>query len=271
MFNRILLAYDASDLAEHAFSVSLDVAAAAGMSIFAVHAIEPAPPPIVGDPVAGFDPAPITFNTAEEVREERARFEERMQALAAAAEARGVGFESHIDTGRVIDTVVNMAGARDIICVGRKGRFARAGLGSSTRRLVSCAPCPVLIVSGESRLVHRVVGVFDGSSPSKRALAAAQDLAGQAQWTLGVLGVAAGGASEEAMARAHDLAPDAEIITLAENEYDEAALIEHAVTDAGHALLVMGAYPESWLHRLFFGDATAHVLERVGAPVLLVH
>ena len=124
--------------------------------------------------------------------------------------------------------------------------------------------------AGESQARNRYTFF---ASEAKKAVAMAQSLAGQTSWPLAVLAAAGHGKSlDEARARAQELAPSAELVPLSEEEQgDVGRIVEHAAHKGGFSLIVMGAYPDSWLHRLFFGGATEHVLSKVPGPIVLVH
>lgn len=277
MAARIIVAFDGSELASEAFAYARMLARATGAGILGVHVLEPVPPPIVAETMAGVDAAPamVEFDDAarKEIEAEEKRFEHEFATMRAACEAESIPFESRIDVGLLVPALIEIAGAEDMIAIGMKGRFARAGLGSSARALIRKAPCPVLVAGGPRRDVNRVLSVFDGSSVSKRAIALARDLSRATNWPHTLLVIGAGDMTpEEAKARAAELAPEAAIVE-SRPDASEAKQIEEAARHAGDAIIVMGAYPDSWLHQLFFGfgGTTAQVLSKVGAPVLMVH
>ncbi len=278
MPGRIIVAYDGSELAREAFAFSAMLAEAIGASIVGLHVLEPVAPPIVAESMAGIDAAPAMAEYDDLARRdedaERARFEREFAELAGVCAQRSIPFESRTEVGLLIPLLVDLAGAEDVIAIGMKGRFARAGLGSSAKSLIKKAPCPVLVASGPLRPVNRVLAVYDGSAVSKRALAEGKRLAEKAGWPLTVLAASSGDATlDEALDRAHELSDGAPVVSYGAEGKSEAEQITQAAEHAGYAIIVMGAYPDSWLHQLFFGfgGTTAEVLARVGAPVLMVH
>ena len=278
MPKRIIVAYDGSDLAREAFEFSVTLAEATGASIMGLHVLEPVPPPVVAESIAGIDATPTLpeFDAAARRNEdaERARFEREFGVQAKASAAKGVPYQSGVEVGLLIPALVDLAGAEDLIAIGMKGRFARAGLGSSAKSLIKKAPCPVLVASGPSRPIRRVLAVFDGSAVSKRAVARGRRIAEASGWPLTVLVAAYADATlDEAIDKAQELAPNAAVVSTGVKGESKAAQIEEAAEHADDALVVMGAYPDSWLHQLFFsfGGTTANVLARVDAPVLMVH
>lgn len=273
MPKRILVAYDGSHDAREAFAYALILAKETGAAIVGVHAMEPGvPPAVLADPMVGYDVGPALAMQHEQIEAERAVAKKGLAELSEECDRRAIAFSQVMTAGRLLDVLTDEANATDIIAVGRKGRFKRSGFGSSTRSLIEHAPCPVLIVSGPMRPLVRVLAVFDNSSESKRAVAFAESLAAGTNWTLSILAVAGHGHSlDETLERARSMTQGAEIMAFSEEEQrDEGRLIEYAATTNGYSLLVMGAYADSWLHRLFFGGTTEHVLESVGAPVILV-
>jgi len=278
MFKRIIIAFDGSDLAREAVAYGRMIAEAAGAEILALHVIEPTAPPTMGEGLAAFDPGPAMAEYARQTEadasEERQWAEKELKELTGFCEQWEVPCSTRIESGLLVPTLVDVASADDLIAVGMKGRFARGGIGSTTKTLITRSPCPVMVVSGSLRPVNRALGVFDGTSVSKRAVEKANELAKQTGWPLSILAV--GGEYldlDDALDRAQELSPDAQVITYQPEGHNEAEQIEEAVKHAGYGLLVMGAYPDSWLHQLFFGfgGTTAHVLSHAGAPVVLVH
>ena len=278
MAHRIIVACDGSDMAREAFALSVTIAAATRATILGLHVLELVPPPIIAESIAGVDAAPALAEFDESARRdeqaERARFAREFDDLERACAERGVPFERAIEVGLLIPALVGLAGGDDIIAIGMKGRFARGGLGSSTKSLIKKAPCPVLIASGPARPINRVLAVFDGSTVSKRALAEAQRWAEESGWPLAVLAVSNPDATlDETLDQAHRLAGGATVVTADAEGRTEAEQIETAAQHTSESVIVMGAYPDSWLHQLFFGfgGTTAHVLSHVGAPVLIMH
>ena len=272
MIKRVLAAFDGSDLSREAFAYAVMLAEPAGLEVVGVHVLEPDPPALItGDP-AMVDPTPLILEQERERAAQREWAEGELSEMEKACARRGIPFSSHIVSGPLLSELTEVATATDLIAVGKKGRFARAGIGSTTAALVKCSPCPVMVVSGPMRPVNRVLAVSDGSSVSKRAVAEGRSFAESAGWPLTLLAAAGHDHTlSEALDQAQQLAPEATVISLSEDEQrHEGELIEHAAGADQYALLFMGAYAESWLHRLFFGSTTSHVLAHLGSPVVLV-
>lgn len=276
MIGRILVAYDGSTLARAALEYGLDLAASLGRPLHAVYTLEPvAPPPVLADPMVAIDPTPIP-NLPMHFDEQREWAEENFEKLAARAAQRGVAFTSVIEDGSLLDVLVDIANADDLVLLGKKGRFRESGVGSATRALVRRSPCPTLVVSEHHAPLARAVTVYDGTSEGKRAIVYASDLAYALQWPLEVVALPCEGlTAEEATVRAEAALPPerGEVRVVPSPVSDDCAgAIEHALAErADGALVVLGAYGESWLAELLFGSTAPKVLRKVAAPIVLVH
>jgi nucleotide-binding universal stress UspA family protein len=160
----------------------------------------------------------------------------------------------------------------DLLAVGQKGRMATAGMGSMARSLIKQAPCPVLMASGDLRPIMRILAAFDGSESSRKAVRFARDLAKAADLPLNVLSV--GGvtwSADETLLAAQEVAGDAQVLAVGPGDEPEADQILRVAQHAGLAMIVMGAFPDSWMHQLFFGGTTSQVLRNLNAPVIVIH
>ncbi|RMD64011.1 MAG: universal stress protein [Planctomycetota bacterium] len=175
--------------------------------------------------------------------------------------------------GLLLTALLREVEEEDLLAIGRTGRFSRAGVGSTTKALVTKAPCPVLVAQGLRRPVNRVLAVYDGHGPSEGAVRWARSLAEQARWPLAVLAAPCEGLSlEEAVAKARQLAGDEADVVAAGPQERDAALAARAGEQSGAwALLVMGAYEHSLLRELLRGSETAAALNCVEGPIVLAH
>lgn len=276
MIGRILVAYDGSALARAAFEHGLELAAALRRPMLAVYTLEPvAPPPVLADPMVAIDPTPIPALPVH-FDEQRAWAEDAFAKLAHRAADKGVQFTSVVEDGALIDVLVDLANADDLVLLGKKGRFRESGVGSATRALVRRSPCPTLVVSEHHKPLARAVTVFDGTSEGKRAVVYASDFAYSLGWPLEVVALPCDGLeAREAAARAEDALPPerGEVRVIPSPVADDCAgAIEHALAErADGALVFLGAYGESWLAELLFGSTAPKVLRKVAAPIVLVH
>ncbi len=295
MLERIIVAWDGSDLAREAFAYATMLAQAIGagaeagspgVEVMGVYVIEPVTLGVDIDPVAMLDPMvppvmmpTMPIQTGPTPEEERVGAERDFAELERSCARIGVKFSRSIETGELDERLAARAGARDMIAVGMKGRFRSSGIGSTTRSLVMQAPCAVMVVAGKSRPLNRVLAAYDGTAASKRALAFSRDLARQTGWPLSVLAVARGARSaasdtaavEEMTKQAQELAPEGTVMSMGSAGQTEAELIARVAERDSYALLVLGAYADSRIKDLLFGSTTGHVLAKLGSPVVLVH
>jgi nucleotide-binding universal stress UspA family protein len=139
MFEKILLAVDGSEHALHAAKVAGDlVRAVKAKELRVVIAYEPVPA-YLGEP-----------NLSNTIS---ARMNDSQDILHEAEEAMGqlpVEVHSELIEGQIADAIINVATTResDLIIMGSRGlgRLAVAVIGSNSQKVVSEAPCPVLIV-----------------------------------------------------------------------------------------------------------------------------
>jgi nucleotide-binding universal stress UspA family protein len=139
MFERILLAVDGSEHAEHAAKIAAELGQCIeSAELRIVVAYDPIPP-YLGEPNLQ-----LAIDT---------RLEEAQKILQKAIDAIG---ETHLDVhtelieGDPAEAIIDVAKTRDsdIIVMGSRGlgRLAGLMLGSTSQKVVSHAPCPVLIV-----------------------------------------------------------------------------------------------------------------------------
>lgn len=139
MFERILLAVDGSEHALRAAKTAGDLARhMKAIELRIVVAYEPIPS-YLGDP---------DFQTAI-----NARLKEAQGILHKAVEAvgdSGIGVQTELIEGDSAEAIIEVAQTRNsnVIVMGSRGlgRLAGVVLGSTSQKVVSLAPCPVLIV-----------------------------------------------------------------------------------------------------------------------------
>src|SRR5258706_5829137 len=139
MFDKILLAVDGSEHALHATKVAGDlVRSIRAKELRIVIAYEPVPA-YLGEPNLQ-----NTINT---------RMQEAQEVLEEAQNVIGkipTKIETEFLEGEIADAIIKVAETRhsDLIVMGSRGlgRLAGALLGSNSQKVVSAAPCPVLIV-----------------------------------------------------------------------------------------------------------------------------
>lgn len=139
MFNKILLAVDGSEHALHAAQVAGELARA-------VHAHELRI-------VVAYEPIPAYLGEPNLQNTINARLAESKDVLQEAENTIGEIFtptQAEMIEGPIAEAIINVAKTQhsDLIVMGSRGlgRFAGAVLGSNSQKVVSEAPCPVLIV-----------------------------------------------------------------------------------------------------------------------------
>jgi nucleotide-binding universal stress UspA family protein len=185
---------------------------------------------------------------------------------------RQVEFEGSHRKGVLAEELAAALERGDLLAVGQKGRMASAGMGSMARSLIKQAPCPVLMASGDLRPIMRILAAFYGSETSRKAVRFARDLAKAADLPFNVLSV--GGvtwSADETLLAAQEVAGDAQVLAVGPGDEPEAEQILRVAQHAGLAMIVMGAFPDSWMHQLLFEGTTGQVLRNLNAPVIVVH
>jgi nucleotide-binding universal stress UspA family protein len=137
-FEKILVAIDGSECADHAFAKALELAALTNASLTAL-AVE--------------GPLPAYAATVGEVDEVRREKDSFFRKLAAAARERGeragVEIDVEVRPGHPAELISRVAeeGGFDLVVLGHRGHFVRDRLlGSTADRVAEHAPCPVMIV-----------------------------------------------------------------------------------------------------------------------------
>ena len=139
MFERILLAVDGSEHALHAAEVAGDLARLVkAKELRVVIAYEPVPA-YLGEP-----------NLSNTISARMSDSQEILHGAEAAIGQLPIDIHSEMIEGQIADAILNVANTRqsDLIIMGSRGlgRLAGALLGSNSQKVVSEAPCPVLIV-----------------------------------------------------------------------------------------------------------------------------
>jgi nucleotide-binding universal stress UspA family protein len=139
MFEHILLAVDGSEHSYHAARVAADMARSMNSEILRIVVAYDRIPPFLGEP-----------NLQQAIN---ARLSEAQEVLQKAVNVVGdVPAEVHTELieGDAAESIIDVATTRssDVIVMGSRGlgRLAGLVLGSTTQKVVSHAPCPVLIV-----------------------------------------------------------------------------------------------------------------------------
>jgi nucleotide-binding universal stress UspA family protein len=136
---RILVGHDGSDEADAAFESALELASLSGARVSVVSVAIPPEPPTVVETEASLEAATI-------------HFEAIFESLRRRATESGVGLDTRVLVGHPAEQILRVASdlGVDLIVVGRRGRSGiRQWLfGSTSQRVISHAPCSVLVVRG---------------------------------------------------------------------------------------------------------------------------
>jgi nucleotide-binding universal stress UspA family protein len=186
-------------------------------------------------------------------------------ALARVAMQAGVAWSFQVVRGDVGEALLAAARAEDLIVIGACSvNRPKRRLGSSARKLVEVAPCPVMVVGQRGDPTGSVVCPYDGGSASQRALELAARLAALEDRTLEVLIVAPDVSSGErtrqraAASLAAWPALRAKVFSVARLEWGRVAGLR--------ARLLVIAVGHPWSNADRVGDWIA----RAACPVLLV-
>ena len=139
MFDRILLAVDGSEHALHAAKIAGDLARSIIAKEFRIV--------IAYEPVPAYMGEPNLQKTIDSrMNESQAIFQEAEKMVGNLP----IEVQSEFIEGQIADAIIDVANTRhcDLIILGSRGlgRLAGALLGSNSQKVVSEAPCPVLIV-----------------------------------------------------------------------------------------------------------------------------
>ena len=134
---RILIGHDGSKNADDAFETAVDFAALCRSRLQVVSVATPPEPPTRVETEA-------TLEAATQ------HYEEMFEGLRARAKERSLDLETRVLVGHAAEQILRLAAATgvDLIVVGHRGRSAIQEwlFGSTSRRVVSYAPCSVLVV-----------------------------------------------------------------------------------------------------------------------------
>ncbi len=137
MLKKILVAYDGSKPAERAFKAALELAKPLGARIVVLSVVQPPEPPVLVETSALLDSA-------------TEHFEKDFPRLREEAKSQDIPLETRVAVGHPADQIVHVAVEEesDLIVMGHRGKsvLQRWLLGSISKRVLSYAPCSVLIV-----------------------------------------------------------------------------------------------------------------------------
>jgi nucleotide-binding universal stress UspA family protein len=139
MFERILLAVDGSEHSYHAARVAANLARAMNSEILRIVVSYDRIPPFLGEP-----------NLQQAIDARLSEAQEFLQKAVSAVGDVPAEIHSELIEGDAAESIIDVATTRNssVIVMGSRGlgRLAGLVLGSTSQKVVSHAPCPVLIV-----------------------------------------------------------------------------------------------------------------------------
>jgi nucleotide-binding universal stress UspA family protein len=166
----------------------------------------------------------------------------------------------------------------DMIIIGRRGRSAlmNALMGGVATRVISHAPCKVLVVPKAARIECRTILVAtDGSEHSIAATAAAIEMAKRCgSHIIAISAVSRPDNAEEASMHVNRVRKTAKnegltVVTLTPAGKPHDAIIETA-SGRGVNLIIMGTYGKTGLKKILMGSSTEKVISHAGCGILVV-
>jgi nucleotide-binding universal stress UspA family protein len=141
MFERVLLAVDASDCSRRAVTTAAELAGKVGAEVIVLHVFEVAPVPLG----VGVEPM-VIMPEAKDVAHELVA-EAVAELRRAGVTARGEVSDTRATTARQIVDGARSSGA-DLVVMGSRGPSDLGGLllGSTAHKVIHLAECPVLVV-----------------------------------------------------------------------------------------------------------------------------
>jgi nucleotide-binding universal stress UspA family protein len=279
---KILLATDGSEEAELAARTAADLAGKTGSELHVVHVLV-LPPETLHDPFG-------TDAREEFEKRGRARIDELVERIeASGGEVGGAHFRVGSPAAEIVAQAEELGVGMVVLGSRGLGAMRRALMGSVSDSVVRHAPCPALVVRGESlAFPTKILLATDGSEEANLAASTAAELAKGTDSELHVVHVGSfvptflaateeepGQAAREArktlddevgrieaadgtVARAHlrfGGAPE-EVVTLAE--------------DIGVGLIVMGSRGRGGIRRALMGSVSERVVRHAHCPVLII-
>jgi nucleotide-binding universal stress UspA family protein len=267
VFNRLLLATEHSEFDSGAEALALSLARRCGLPLAGVL-------PVVSNPeFEGVAPQLAARADAEASA--------RRVQLEALARGQGVDFTLHVRRGQepfaeIVDEARELAA--DLIVIrrrGKRGLLANLLVGEMVSKVVSHAPCSVLITPrGAQMWSRRVLVGLDPLQPDAATLALAADVAGECGLPLHLLCVIPGEASRAAAQQvlADALARVRERCAQADGECRVGRPHEQLIAAAGtHEadLVVIGRHHANNLDRAWIGGVAQKVIGLAECPVLV--
>ena len=273
--NRVLLATDGSDFSEGAVREALGLAASCSSHLLALTAVE--------TNLRYTSLAPnVAGKLGEVIQDQELQAGKDLEAVKTRAVEAGVRCDTAVEIGESAAGMIVDAARRDgseLIVMGRRGLsgISRLAMGSVTAKVISRAPCDVLIVPRDARpgCFKTIMAATDGSSFGEAAVGEAIKMAQKCDSDLIVFSAAP---SESRSEQAADALRRAESLTAA------AGATAQAVTATGKPheeilkaarlnhvdLIVVGRHGRGMLEKLLLGSVTERVIGHASCAVMVV-
>ena len=298
-FARIICPVDFSDASRDALKHAAAISGWSGASLTVLHACPVDLPVAAIAPGMGpMEPVPLLAAPLDVRRVTR-----DLQQFAASAGLTGRAIDFRVLEGEPAQAIAEEATATqaDLVVVGTHGRtrLARIVLGSVTERLLSIAPCSMLVVPPASatppapQMFSRILVATDFSESSVRAMTYALTLAQEANarvtalhavelpaqtgdWALEGIDMAALSRDAIAVSRrrlAEEIPPTARDWCDVTERVEVGAAYKQILRVAAEddaQLIVLGVHGHGAIERFFLGSTTQHVVRQARCPVLAV-
>ncbi len=264
---KIVLATDMSEYSEGAIREAIKFASKCSSRIYACMTLETNP-----------EYESIGSNVFEKEEDEAAA---HLTSIKARAEKEGVSCETVLHESKdAAEAIIDEATEKkaDMIVIGRRGRkgVAKALMGETAAKVITHAPCKVLVVPKAAQIEYRnILVATDGHSHAKAAVSEAIAIARRTGSHLIALSAMR---DETERAEATKFATDAAELAKKEGVSAEAVtpvgrsfdVIVETAGGRGVDLIVMGAYGKTGVRKLLMGSATEKVIGNAGCAVLVV-
>jgi nucleotide-binding universal stress UspA family protein len=277
MIKSLLVALDSSDYAKSALQHALALAGPyearlTGLYVLDVRFLEMPPYLDYSDTFEHVQSTTLPLDMLEKYRE---KSERALGDFRDTVERAGLKAETRTEEGVPSQVISEVGGAYDLVVMGKRGEHAKWGrdlLGSTAESVVRQCGTPVLLAEGVPRPIKKMMVMFDGSTPSERALKLAADVALRVSADLEVFTVDDDAEKGAAVQREAAIYVDSLGLTVTYVlESGKAAKVAIGLLKEDPVdLVVAGTQGHSALHDLILGSTSEHVMRSVALPILLV-
>ncbi len=277
MIKSLLVAVDSSEYSRSALQHALALAGPYGAGLTGLYVLDirflEMPPYLeIADT---FEHVPSTILPLDMLEKYREKSERALGDFRETVEKAGMKAETRTEEGVPSQVISELAGAYDLVVMGKRGEHAKWGkdlLGSTVESVVRQCGTPVLLAERSARPLKKMMVMFDGSVPAERALKLAADVAARVSAEMRVLTVDDDAEKGKAVQReARTYLESAGLTATYVRESGRAAKVAISMLhDDPVDLVVAGMQGHSALHDLILGSTAEHVMRAVSLPVLLV-